>query len=135
MENRSDFNLLLLFSFRFSAPLLISFRYFKYDSPFTVSFRCNLILIYFFKVISFHLEIFYVIIQRLTGEDPDFLKRGGALYFGHHGWPPKKIVSFRWSKKADITLETISFWENTSISIFKFSPFLSIKSHKFFKIY
>ena len=35
-----------------------------------------------------------------------------------------KILGFRWSKKAKITLETISFWQNISISIFKFSPFL-----------
>ena len=47
-----------------------------------------------------------------------------ALYVGHHGWPTKKILGFRWSKKAKITLETISFWQNISISIFKFSPFL-----------
>ena len=44
----------------------------------------------------------------------------------------KKI---KWSKKAEITLETISFWQNISISIFKFSPFSSIKSYQFFKIY
>ena len=40
-----------------------------------------------------------------------------------HGWPVKKILGFRWSKKAEITLETISFWQNISISIFKFSKF------------
>ena len=39
-------------------------------------------------------------------------------------WLTKKILSFRWSKKAKITFETISFWQNISISIFKFSPFL-----------
>ena len=53
--------------------------------------------------------------------------KGVALYVGHHGWPAKKIVGFRWPKKSEITLETISFWQNISISIFKFSPFLSIK--------
>ena len=42
-----------------------------------------------------------------------------------------KISGFRWSKKAEITLETIGFWQNISISIFKFSPFLSIKSSIF----
>ena len=47
-----------------------------------------------------------------------------ALYVGHHGWPTKKILGFRWSKKAKITLEIISFWQNISISIFKFSLFL-----------
>ena len=35
---------------------------------------------------------------------------GGALYVGHHGSPPKKILGFRWSKNDKITLETISFW-------------------------
>ena len=62
-------------------------------------------------------------------------EKGGALYASHHGWPAKKCLGFRWSKKAEVTLETLSFWQNISISIFKFSPFLSIKSHQFFKIY
>ena len=47
----------------------------------------------------------------------------------------RKFLGFRWSKEAKITLETIIFWQDISISIFKFSPFLSIKSHQFFKIY
>ena len=47
-----------------------------------------------------------------------------ALYVGHHGWPTKKMLGFRWSKKAKITLETISFWQIIFISIFRFSPFL-----------
>ena len=40
--------------------------------------------------------------------------------------PPRltKILGFRWSKKAKITLKTISFWPNISIGIFKFSPIL-----------
>ena len=50
--------------------------------------------------------------------------KGLALYVIHHGWPMKKILCFRWSKKAKIKLETISFWQNISISIFKFSPSL-----------
>ena len=29
----------------------------------------------------------------------------------------KKILNFRWPKKAQITLETISFWQNIFISI------------------
>ena len=45
-------------------------------------------------------------------------------YVGLHGWPTKKILGFRWPKNAKITLETISFWQNISISIFKFSLFL-----------
>ena len=30
---------------------------------------------------------------------------------------------FKWSKRTKITLETISFWQNISISIFKFFHF------------
>ena len=41
-------------------------------------------------------------------------------------WPTKKILCFRWSKKAKIPLETISFWWNISISTFSFSLFLYI---------
>ena len=43
------------------------------------------------------------------------------------GWPTKKILGFKWSKKAKITLETLSFWQNISISVFKFSPSLYTK--------
>ena len=50
----------------FQCPLLISFRYFKTESRLAVSFWCNLIPMYFFKVISFHLEMSYVIIQCLS---------------------------------------------------------------------
>ena len=50
--------------------------------------------------------------------------KGVVLYVVHHGWPIRKILDFRWSKEAKITLETISFWQNISISIFKFSSFL-----------
>ena len=34
--------------------------------------------------------------------------------------------AFRWSKKAKITLETISFWRNIFFSISTFSPLLNI---------
>ena len=44
-----------------------------------------------------------------AGADPEIFKRGGALYVGHHGWLTKKILDFRWSKKAKITLKAISF--------------------------
>ena len=76
----------------------------------------------------------------IAGADSEILKRlggrgGGAICVGHHGWPVKKVLGFRWSKKAEITLETVSFWQNIYISIFKFSPFLSIKSYQFFKIF
>ena len=36
----------------------------------------------------------------------------------------KKILGFRWSRKFKITLEAICLWQNISISIFKFSPFI-----------
>ena len=39
-----------------------------------------------------------------------FWKRG-TLYVGHHVWPTKKILDFRWSKKAKVTLETKVFGE------------------------
>ena len=84
----------------------------------------------------------------ILGADQEILKRGWgvagvggeggggrALYVGHQGWPVKKILVFRWSKKAEIALETIILWQNISVSIFKFSQFLSIKSYQFFKIY
>ena len=72
--------------------------------------------------------------NNLQGRIQRFWKRV-ALYVSHHGWPAKKILGFRWSKKAKITLETIGFWQNISVSIFRFSPFLSKKSYQFFKIY
>ena len=43
--------------------------------------------------------------------------KSGALYVGHHGRPTKKILGFRWSKKAKITLETKAFGE-TFLSVF-----------------
>ena len=69
-----------------------------------------------------------------TGADPEILKKGGCSMLATMvGW--QKKLGFRWSKKAEITLETIGFWQNIYISIFKFSPFLPIKSYQFFKIY
>ena len=50
--------------------------------------------------------------------------KGVALSVGNHGWPTKKTLGFRWSKKAKIMVETISFWQNISISIFNFFSFL-----------
>ena len=56
----------------------------------------------------------------------DFEKSGHSMLaiVGLHGWPTKKILGFRWSKKAKITLENVTSWRNTSIIIFKFFPFL-----------
>ena len=47
--------------------------------------------------------------------------KGVVLYVGHYSWPTNKILGFRWSQKAKI-----SFCQNISINIFKFSPFLYI---------
>ena len=47
----------------------------------------------------------------LAGADQEILKRGGTLYVGRRGWPMKKILGFRWSKKTKITLETKAFGE------------------------
>ena len=58
-----------------------------------------------------------------SGADPEISQRG-AFYVDHHGCTMEKILGFRLSKKAKITLETISFWQNISISIFKISPLL-----------
>ena len=58
----------------------------------------------------------------VRGGSRDFEK--GWLYVGHDAWPTKKILAFRWFKKAKITLETIIFWLIISINIFKFSPLL-----------
>ena len=63
----------------------------------------------------------WVRMRNLRGGSRDFEKRG--LYVGHHGWPMKKFLGCRWSKKAKITLETKDFWQNISFNIFKFSPF------------
>ena len=43
----------------------------------------------------------------IRGGCRDFEK--GALYVGHHGWPTKKLLGFRWSKKAKITVKLKSF--------------------------
>ena len=37
--------------------------------------------------------------HKTTGVDPEVLKREGLLFVGRHGWPAKKILGFRWSKK------------------------------------
>ena len=78
-------------------------------------------------------------IKDYRGGSRDFEK--GALYVGHHSWLRKEILGFRWSKKTNVTLETKSFWQKISTSIFKFSPFLyTMKAcrwnlNQFFKIY
>ena len=48
-----------------------------------------------------------------SGVDPE-------IYVSHHGVPAKKNIDFRWSKKSETALETISLWQNISISILKF---------------
>ena len=65
----------------------------------------------------------FTILLSVSESDREILKRGeGLLKFGPHGWPSKKILGFRWSKKAKITSETMSFLRN----IFKISFLLCI---------
>ena len=88
-------------------------------------------------------SFFRLIILYCAGADPEIFKRWGRR--GGEGVRrsilatmvdrQKKILDFRWSKKAEMRLETIRFWQNISISVFKFSAFLSIKSYQFLKIY
>ena len=80
------------------------------------------------------LEVGKVLISGVDPEKEGGRGEGGALYVGP-GWPAWKILGFRFSKKAEITSETIGFLQKISISIFIFSRFLSIKSYQFFKIY
>ena len=61
--------------------------------------------------------------MQFRGQSRDF-KKSEMLYIGYYGWSMKKILGFRWSKETKITLETISFWQDISISICKSSPFL-----------
>ena len=61
-------------------------------------------------------------VYKLQGILKKILKKRGALC-----QPPRLTdeENFRFkSKKAKITLETISFWQNISDTIFKFSPLL-----------
>ena len=53
-----------------------------------------------------------------SGADPEILKRRRSSL------AVEEKFRFQWFKKAKITLETISFWQNISISIFKFCQFL-----------
>ena len=105
-----------------------------FDNPFSLipfSNESPTIIIFLFLnwlFVPFH--EFLIIL--LSGADPEIL----ALYVGHHGWPTKKILGFRWSKKAKITLETKSFGE-IFLSVFSnfYNESLPMKSYQFFKIY
>ena len=73
------------------------------------------------------LTVYYIVCFRhLTELDPEILISEGRSNVGYHAWPTKKILDFRWSEKAKITLETISFWRIISTSILKFCPFFLI---------
>ena len=58
-----------------------------------------------------------------TKNTPDILSGGknSAFYVGHHGWPTKKILGFRWSKKTKIMLESKAFGEKF-LSVFSNFP-------------
>ena len=73
---------------------------------------------------SNRLILLYFSIIKIQGRILRFWK-GVVLYVGHYDWSTKKILGFSWSKKAKIMLETISFWQNISVSIFKFSPLIT----------
>ena len=45
----------------------------------------------------------------LTGADPEIFKKGGE---GERSMSATMVLGFRWSKKAKVTFETISFWQN-----------------------
>ena len=82
-----------------------------------------------------------IVLAWLRGRSRDFEKEG-ALYVGHHGWPIKKILGFRWSKKAKITLNNKlnllakHFFQFFQIfSIFTYNESLPMKFYQFFKIY
>ena len=68
---------------------------------------------------------------RYQGRIQRFWKRGALyVYVVHHGWPMKKILGLRWSKKAKIMLETKAFGK-TSLSVFSnFLHFLYINIMK-----
>ena len=77
----------------------------------------------FWPLISFLKPCWYRVYR---GGSRDSEKVGGVLYVDHHCWPTKKILGFKWSNKAYVTLEIISFWRNIDFNIFKISPFLYI---------
>ena len=92
-----------------------------------------------FSLVTSWEEMFPLPNNWIRGGSIYFLK-DGTLYVGHHGCPTNKILAFRCSKKTKLTLKTIRFWRNISISIFKLSPFLyneslSMESYQFFKLY
>ena len=54
-------------------------------------------------------ECFYIKnVYLIRGGSRDFEKEGGGLHVGHHGWPTRKILDFRWSKKIFIYSESLS---------------------------
>ena len=95
----------------------------KWDSPETSTLSERKLFIYSFIYWYYlkSIKILHSIQKRIQR-----FWKGMALYVGHHGWPTKKILGFRWCKKIKTTLETLSFWQNIYISIFKFYPFLHI---------
>ena len=56
------------------------------------------------------------------GGSRNFKKEVGRKV-GHHGWPTKKILGFKWSTKAKITLETIGVWEMFLLAFSNFIHF------------
>ena len=76
-----------------------------------------------------HIQFLDLCMAVTRGRFKDFEK--GSMLVTMVGW--QRNLDLRWSKKVEIVLKTISFGQNIYISIFKFSPFLSIKSYQFSK--
>ena len=83
------------------------------------------IVLNWLKYTLFYLQHIHVMLSKLypkQGRIQRFWK-GGSLCVGHHGWPTKKMLGFRWSKKVKITLETKAFNET---HFFQYSHIFSI---------
>ena len=107
---------------------------------FKVGISCHMNTILRLKLIGYHFLISWNHFPKLgydlflghawinesfSEADLGILKRmgGGSLYVSQHGWLTREILDCRWSKKAKITLQTITFCQNISISIWKYSQF------------
>ena len=77
-----------------------------------------------FRIWCNSLNCKYLLIESLEQGRIQRFWKGVELYVGHHGWPTKEVLRSKESKKVKTKLETISFRQNVSISIFKFPPFL-----------
>ena len=82
---------------------------------------CIYIYIYMYIFIYIFTSFVFPSTTCVSGGSRNF-EKGGALYIGQHGCLGKNILVFRWSKKAEITLEIISFLQ---MFISAFSSYLN----------